>query len=671
MGSRSVSYTLTAIVFIVIQIFCASAWSIDFVIENNQFNSWENSRINKFFNEANQRLPSSMKRLLQGPVVIEFSDEISDKPNYSALAMECVWDDKATSIDVSSKRTLGDTSFTTYKGKKALLIRLHKLLLNEILAGPEGATAYRCGHKSSYRLALATLLHEVTHGYDFQTKISSERRFKHLLSFTVNFLKITSQKNNSAFRSPDPYEWTSPAEGFAVNMEFFLLDPQFRCRRPALYSYYSESLNHIPFSQTKCNVNYTVKVNELGFSKFQVLDPKNLYRVDYLLADKGTEVSSRFGHSMLRLIFCPENQVDKERCIYKYKDHVIVSFRANLFDQKDATDNSDSKSDFDRYIKDPLTQAYSHAKYTLKGIFGGYPSQMFLMRMSFIIAEYNHFDYRDLVSTELRLSSEEKRDLIHRILEIHSGYRGSYAFFSNNCKTETEDLLKAVVRNDNIDKLASFSPVEMRRELLKKGIAKSIGELTYKSLHHGAFVEGENLKKQLGYNHSAANSHALAKFISFANFLKKESLEKYATDFSADERRQFILEVYNNLTLEVSVEILRHLLFFEVAAAQFNRFEFFKKIYYAEKKENELATRAGSSELGKELFSGYGIYLASDQLPLSAELRFLTDPTFSDFVRKVVDNRINEEASSAATELDTTLNNVKLIVGLISRFEKL
>jgi hypothetical protein len=36
---------------------------------------------------------------------------------------------------------------------------------------------------------------------------------------------------------PDSYELSSPKEYIAVNMEYFLLDPSYACRRPALYQY--------------------------------------------------------------------------------------------------------------------------------------------------------------------------------------------------------------------------------------------------------------------------------------------------------------------------------------------------------------------------------------------------------------------------------------------------
>jgi Mlc titration factor MtfA (ptsG expression regulator) len=47
-------------------------------------------------------------------------------------------------------------------------------------------------------------------------------------------------------RSPDIYETSSPLEFVAVNMEYFLLDPSYACRRPSLYRYYKEHFGWAP-----------------------------------------------------------------------------------------------------------------------------------------------------------------------------------------------------------------------------------------------------------------------------------------------------------------------------------------------------------------------------------------------------------------------------------------
>ena len=57
---------------------------------------------------------------------------------------------------------------------------------------------------------------------------------------------LREQDNAQLARSPDPYELTSPLEFVAVNLEYFLLDPSYACRRPSLHRYFSEHFGWAP-----------------------------------------------------------------------------------------------------------------------------------------------------------------------------------------------------------------------------------------------------------------------------------------------------------------------------------------------------------------------------------------------------------------------------------------
>jgi hypothetical protein len=126
---------------------------------------------------------------------------------------------------------------------------------------------------------LATLLHEITHLYD-RAQLWSPAN-KHLLQechrhaqtlglvglpeqcrgqtarrFTLSddpvLLDLAgwpqrvarrgarAQANHQDARSPDSYELSNPREFIAVNMEYFLLDPSYACRRPSLARYLRE-----------------------------------------------------------------------------------------------------------------------------------------------------------------------------------------------------------------------------------------------------------------------------------------------------------------------------------------------------------------------------------------------------------------------------------------------
>src|SRR3546814_16735207 len=60
-----------------------------------------------------------------------------------------------------------------------------------------------------------------------------------LAGWQIGPLRFGLRLSRNAFtdRSPDPYELDSPAEFVAVNLEYFVLDPAYACRRPALHRY--------------------------------------------------------------------------------------------------------------------------------------------------------------------------------------------------------------------------------------------------------------------------------------------------------------------------------------------------------------------------------------------------------------------------------------------------
>src|SRR5690606_23405317 len=100
-------------------------------------------------------------------------------------------------------------------------------------------------------------------------------------------------------RSPDRYELASPAEFVAVNLEHFLLDPQYACRRPALHRYFSDHFDWAP-EPVECapGIPYLDAAVEQGGQHLALLDPGRVYQVDYLLAEGNHELMSRWGHSM-------------------------------------------------------------------------------------------------------------------------------------------------------------------------------------------------------------------------------------------------------------------------------------------------------------------------------------------------------------------------------------
>lgn len=336
-----------------------------------------------------------------------------------------------------------------YHQRKNVLI-LNTALLNELLRGRINSVKINCQHKNLYDQAIATIIHELTHAYDFHNgNISRSNDFILKAGFKKGLLK-NKNKNIDAMRSADPYELKNLTEAYAVNLEYFVMDTEFACRRPSMFEYFKRSLEIDPFPNRTCQQSNTVMLSSASGLYPVVLDWQRVYRIDYLLASPGAEISSGFGHSMFRIILCAPERFDPisnkmikatpfgAQCLEDKLFHLVVSYRANI---------EDAKMNY------------------LKGIFGGYPSMLFILNFSDVLDEYNRDELRDVESFPLKLSLKEKNDFINKVLEEHWNYRGSYKFITNNCAIESYDLLKGALGTTVLQSEGSLTPVGVLEDL--------------------------------------------------------------------------------------------------------------------------------------------------------------------------------------------------------------
>lgn len=336
-----------------------------------------------------------------------------------------------------------------YLQRKNVLI-LNIALLNELLRGRINSVKINCQHKNLYDQAIATIVHEITHAYDFNNgNLSKSNEFILRAGFKKGLLK-TKNKNIDAMRSADPYEFKNLSEAYAVNLEYFVMDPEFACRRPAMFEYFKRTLEFDPFPNRICEPSNTVMMSTAsGFYPVK-LDWQRVYRIDYLLASPGSDLSSGFGHSMFRIILCAPERFDSisnkmikatpfgAKCLEDKLFHLVVSYRANI---EDATMNY------------------------LKGIFGGYPLMLFILNFSDVLDEYNRDELRNVESFPLELSLKDKNNFINKVLEEHWNYRGSYKFITNNCAVESYDLLKGALETSRLQRERSLTPQGVLEDL--------------------------------------------------------------------------------------------------------------------------------------------------------------------------------------------------------------
>ncbi|MGZ3771850.1 MAG: DUF7844 domain-containing protein [Bdellovibrio sp.] len=411
-------------------------------------------------------------------------------------------------------------------------------------------------HHNMFEFLQATIIHEISHQYDLlgvppmeylttrkqciyaaaigvrdstlecqkiqniKTSVSDLREFLTLAGYPeTGFLNGSPDRNNyNTGRSPDPYEWESPMEAFAVNMEYFLLDPDYQCRRPELNNYLSKHFkNFQPFPPKTCHNTQTVLVSgpsDYGTStRFEELDFSKLYQIHYFFAGKGDEMMSRFGHAMLRLVICaPYREKVGPECLQDLPYHRIVSFRAFI-------------SDF--------------SINSLKGLTGKYPSSLYIIPLASVLSEYNTYEFREITSIPLRLPRTRLKRLFDSILFNHWTYESKYYFLANNCATETFNLIKSVLYD--VPKIFDESvarPDSLYKLLIKIGAATDLKTL--------AKTEDEAVKS--GYyfpSFRKTYESSLNELIKQGALDKDFTLDEYI-NYPADERKILIENEINS-----------------------------------------------------------------------------------------------------------------------------
>jgi Domain of unknown function (DUF4105) len=299
------------------------------------------------------------------------------------------------------------------------------------------------------RAALAAVIHELAHFYDRtpQGRLSRDPRLLDLAGWQVRPMRFGLRTSHNAFRdrSPDRYELESPVEFVAVNLEYFLLDPGYACRRPALYDYFAAHFGSAP-PEAPCAPDfvYLQADAEADLSPLLELDPDRVYAVEYLLAEGNERPMSRWGHSMLRLVICAPGRARGPDCRFDLQYHQVLSFRA--------------------FVGDVQISSW-------RGLTGSYPSRLFLLPLAQVIDEYTKVELRGLQSIPLRLDRAEIAALLERTARLHWSYDGRYYFLSNNCAVETFKLLHDGVPRLAGEDLASITPTGLLRRLERAGIA--------------------------------------------------------------------------------------------------------------------------------------------------------------------------------------------------------
>lgn len=442
-------------------------------------------------------------------------------------------------------------------------------------------------HKTAYKEAVASVIHETAHFYDYLNLQIPEtaqwinfclsvpadepmmygecgiyRNIKTTVSTNPYYLEVAGWSmlasgqqgdrgtdNTFRFRSPDPYELKNSEEHFAVNFEYFLLDPTFSCRRPALASFFSK---HFKVNLPVCaaNLKYvdpdatdidpkTKQIKNL----FKEIPLDRVYQVHYLLAEPGSSPMSRFGHSMLRLVICAPGQPMGPACLTEGLPYnLVLSFRA--------------------FINTPQISSVA-------GLTGKYPSRLFVVPMENVIQEYNEVEYRGLKSYPLNLSRAEIKSLVERSLETHWSYDSKYYFISNNCAVETMNLLKASLLKSELINKRIIYPKDLLNVLLKEKLASHIPKDSVTALEQGYYFDSSEVKHLQSFNlffQKNSDGKALKEFLKlpvenrrqlyFQRFSQMERPLKYKDVVSPFQLERYALMLKRS---EFQSEVTRHI----------------------------------------------------------------------------------------------------------------
>ncbi|MEB0046036.1 MULTISPECIES: DUF4105 domain-containing protein [unclassified Pseudomonas] len=432
---------------------------------------------------------------------------------------------------------------------------LNRNLLDSLTDGSAATQKTNRPHGTVRREMLATVLHELTHIYDRarlwpaaertliqrcnqrnssaglvgipdQCRGQTARRFT--LSDDPRLLDLAGwpqyvgrrgereQHNRQVARSPDIYETTNPKEFVAVNMEYFLLDPSYACRRPALYRYYKEHFGWAPAAKDTCAQSFAFLNAGNDFAKTPLgqVDPERVYAVDYLLAEANQNWVSRWGHSMLRLVICAPGRPRGPDCRLDLDQHLVLSYRA--------------------FVGDVQLSSWD-------GLVGKYPSRLFVLPLAQVIDEYTKTELRSLASVPLILSRREITEVVEHAAEMHWSYDGNYFFLSNNCAVESLKLLRSGSNNPQLTGLDSIMPNGLLEVLKGRGLADT------------SVLDDPREALRLGYRFDSFRDRYQAMF----DVLKKHLPIKQATvedwlALNAEDRRQWI----NQADLRTSAAML-------------------------------------------------------------------------------------------------------------------
>lgn len=454
-------------------------------LDSRNLNPQTAQKLQSFITEVETKLPSSMKEKLNSQTItVQFGQLDNENkiviPNCSNNVDSL---SEAAGVKSQYAKAVGKNkgaryNFQTQSTTNKNVIVLNNNFINVIVGGESSAQKYNCDHQNTYRLAQGALINGLARIYDDATsttvkgsnqktaKVSDRLQYKYISGWT-------EKKLQPAFwpRAINAYEYAGDtADHFALNVEFFLLDSEYACRRPLLQDYLVKTFGADPLSsQRNCEVNTELvlpyervkKVTDISTQmtteelvtdlKTYDINPDKVYNIYYMKASAGGGFG--FGHSMFRVVVCPPNMSISKDCEKVVTKDIVFNPRANPNEMR--LDN-------------------------LRGFFGGYPSQFLVSPVSELVQEYGNNELRHLFNMPLgyrdqqgqfveQMPEDQKRRFIWAALESYWAYYGNYKFVSNNCADEAMRLYQMSSTDPKVLQTGVLKPNDINKKLHKLG----------------------------------------------------------------------------------------------------------------------------------------------------------------------------------------------------------
>jgi hypothetical protein len=340
---------------------------------------------------------------------------------------------------------------------------------------PDSWAAKNCAYRTLEDLLQGALVRAVAQNYDDQGLTPAELFWlrQNCQGYTDPewleqcwYLKTRTKRVSDTHAYLHLGRWSG---SFAENIELMTFDPQYRCRRPALFQFLKQQFpaptptTRSTSTPTLLTTNQTVEDDVNCADRFQIQDPitedtltirpEDVLEVHYLYAGRGTTQTTANGHSMIRLVICdPELSKTKtlEECRKHLRTNLVISYQF-------------------------VVPELSHSNW--KSLTGGYSSQIFIDPMQRdqpqqdVIKRYTQKQNRDLVSLPLKMNREQIGRLVETVIDQYWSYQTPYKFLSQNCATEAFELLKAAYLDPKLSLQSAISPAGVSSTLLESDLA--------------------------------------------------------------------------------------------------------------------------------------------------------------------------------------------------------